>query len=69
MVFQLNQIAGKSKITANARRRLGQRECLPGIGFVGGFTLSTMEISSIEPAAAMEIQNESLSVSDLAWAV
>ena len=48
MVCQLNQIAGRSKSAAAARRRLNQREDSIGVGFDGELEVSTMEIS-IEP--------------------
>jgi hypothetical protein len=57
MVFQLNQIAGKSKAAATAKRRLNQRECSLGIGFVGELALSTMVITSIEPVPSFGDSN------------
>jgi hypothetical protein len=47
MVFQLNHMAGKRKITPAAKRRLNQCECSLGDRFVGVLTFSTMVITSI----------------------
>ena len=45
--LQLNQMAGKSKITPATKRRSNQRGCSLGDGFVGVSTLATMVITSI----------------------
>src|SRR5580692_3687381 len=54
MVFQLNQMAGKSKITPAIRRRSNECDCLPGDGFVGVPTLSKILITSIRPVPTLE---------------
>ena len=53
-VFQLNQMAGKSKITLAARRKLKERECSLGDAFVGVSAFSTMIITSIRPGRTRE---------------
>jgi len=46
-VFQLNQMAGKSKITPAAKRKSNERECSIGDEFLGVPTLSTVVITSL----------------------
>src|ERR1700676_1404705 len=53
-VFQLNQMAGKRKITPAAKRRWNQRECSRGDGFGGVPTFSTMVVTSIRPVPTRE---------------
>jgi len=53
-VFQLNQMAGKSKITPAAKRRSNERECSFGEGFVGVPTFFAMVITSIKPVPTSE---------------
>ena len=51
-VFQLNQKAGNSKITATAKRKSNQRAGWLGVGSTGGSTVSMMVITSIKVARA-----------------
>ena len=61
-VFQLNQMAGKSKITAAVKRKSNERECLLGNGFVGVPTFSMMVLISIKPVPAREEFNRDQSL-------
>src|SRR5580698_1812121 len=68
-VFQLNQIAGKSKITAAARRKSNERECLLGVASIGVSTLSMIVITSIKALPSREDfnLNEANGASRAAW--
>ena len=54
IVFQLNQMAGNSKIMAAAKRKSNERECWLGVGSTGVSTISMTVITSIRAVPSRE---------------